>query len=253
VTNLPSHVANADSETIRSPSSQHSPKDLAEEDGTDEISPDDVRRHVEATVKMNVVAQNQVAERINIKADKMIASTARRFTHKKNPRLKQNDHVRLDLLALTDHRKDAKSGFKKALNLPNWSQEIYKIQQRIDATTTIPDLYVIVDDNGRAPEQGRRNAYYRYQLLLVEDRERLEKLHDVTQKPDFNFGVLTTQQRPRLGANAQVSHEFEVESDKDQTLHDMGEHDDEEHKPDTRPFRQAAAHRGAHGWYASYH
>ena len=224
-------------------------------------SGDAVKRYVETTTKFNAVAQSQVAERISIKADKMIASTARRFTHKKNPRLKQGDHVRLDLLAFSDHRKDAKNGFKKPLSLPNWSQQVYKVTRRVDATVTAPDMYVIVDGEGDPPEASRRNAFYRYQLMLIEDQHFIDRLHDNAEKPDLNFGVFKKRKNTATTGES-VGKDQTFDKEVPQTDGTASEGDtggtygasasDHNDKSPVRPFRRAAAPRSAKGWYTSY-
>ncbi len=229
------------------------------DDDLNEVSSDDVKMHVEASAQLTAVAAKQVAERISSKADKMIAATARRFAMKKNPRLKVSDHVRLDLLSLSNFRKNDKSGFKKPLNIGNFSLKIYKVSARIDATRTAPDMYTILDDDGHAPEENRRNQFYRYELLLVPNKDAIGRLRDQQPIPDYNFGVL----QPSTSSRRAVQSLSDIDASTSESESDLdGKHNQiasatktdatsEVARPQAspRPVRQAAAYKAAKGWY----
>lgn len=164
---------------------------------------EDIRDYVERNAALATHAQDQVASRINAKADAMIHRSAKNY-HAKTPRLEVGDKVRLDALALTQHRRVAKNAFKKPMDLPNWSTIIFTVQARTDATRGSPDMYTLVDDAGNPPEaESRRRQYFRYQLMLVHP-EHMDRLHDNNEKPDWNFGVLYDHDRGRRRPNAEA-------------------------------------------------
>jgi hypothetical protein len=232
------------------------PSVLQQDLSTEDPSPEEVEAYVKQSQELKSNAQAIVAKRINDAADAMVMRSAAKFSSKKNPRLQIGARVRLDMMAITHFRKQAKSYKRPKMEAANWSTEIYTVVGRTDATKTSPDVYTIVDAEGNPPEkEDRKRQYFRYSLMIVHD-EQLEKLHGLGDRPDWNFGVYQ-----------RGSHREEEDAVNDE--HRLGS--DEERKGESpaagqvdavipasasgspsRPQRSAAAPKSARGFYNYY-